>query len=163
MTSLIRATLLPTIVAVVAAVTVPGLQRVVVSLWALYVTACGLFFLSSYVGSLVKSSRFEAALATDPKPRTRPEDLVRLEHSLGWRAYSPRDFDYEVRPLLSELIVHRARSRRGIELLPDTRAGAGVIDEELIDLASGKSVEELYGGTVNTNDISRCLSKIEQL
>jgi hypothetical protein len=163
MTSLIRATLLPTIVAVVTAVTVPGLQRVVASLWALYVTTCGLFFLSSYVGSLVKSSRFEAALATGPKPRARPEDLVRLEHSLGWRSYSPRDFDYEVRPLLRELIVHRARSRRGIELLPDTRTGAGVIDEELIDLASGKSVEELYGGTVNTNDISRCLRKIEQL
>jgi hypothetical protein len=163
MTSLIRATLLPTIVAVVTAVTLPGLQRVIASLWALYVTACGLLFLSSYVGSLVKSSRFEAALTADPKPRARPEDLVRLEHSLGWRAYSPRDFDYEVRPLLRELIVHRARSRRGIELLPDTRAGAGVIDGELLDLVTGKSVEQLYGGTVNTIDIDRCLKKIERI
>jgi hypothetical protein len=163
MTSLIRATLLPTIVAVVTVVTVPGLQRVVAPLWALYATACGLFFLSSYVGSLVRSSRFEAALTTNPKSPARPEDLVRLEHSLGWRAYSPRDFDYEVRPLLRELIVHGARSRRGIELLPDTRVGAGVIDDELIDLVAGKSVQQLYGGRVNTADIDRCVKKIEQM
>jgi len=162
MTSLIRWTLLPTVVAVVIAVTLPGLQRVVASLWALYFTACGLVFLSSYVGSLVKPSRFDAALATAPKPCPRPEDLVRLEHSLGWRTYSPRDFDYEVRPLLRDLILHGARSRRGIELLADVHVASGVIDDELIDLVAGKPVE-LYGDRVRTTDIDRCLKKIEQI
>jgi hypothetical protein len=163
MTRFIRATLLPTIAAVVTAVTAPGLQQVVASLWALYITACVLFFLSSYVGSLVKRSRFDAALTTEPNPRARPEDLLRLEHSLGWRAYSPRDFDFEVRPLLRELILHGARSRRGIDLRSGTRVGAGVIDDELIDLVSDKSVEELYGDTVTTTDIDRCVQKIEQM
>jgi hypothetical protein len=163
MSRFVRATLLPSLAALIAAITLPGLQRVVASLWALYVTACGLFLLRSYVASLVGRSRFEAVLQPDIPRTARPEDLERLERALGWRTYSPQDFDYEVRPLLRQLIVHNARSRRGVELIPDATAGTGVIDDELVAVAAGVPAEDLFGDAVRTRDLDRLLEKIESM
>ena len=78
--------------------------------------------------------------------------------------YEPSYFDFRVRPILRELIRHRVRERHGIDLEADPAAGIGRIDRELLDLASPRKAEDIYGRVnIETHDIARMVTRIEAL
>jgi hypothetical protein len=76
----------------------------------------------------------------------RPNDLVELEHALGWRSYEPREFTNRVRPVLRELTIYRA----------GTKAVPPALQPLLDDDAPVPQ-------RVTTQDITRLVDEIEAL
>ena len=138
------------VAALVGAVAFPDLLAPIASAWTLIVLGRLMFELEDTAHGLAQHrSDFEDALRERRRTIVRPPDLVRLESSLGWGLYEPREFDHHVRPLLRQLIEHRAR-------------GAAV-EPELEALAGPTVAEDLYGEKIVTSDLDRITRKIESL
>ena len=133
--------------------------------WILALLAYGLLEINAGSRMLIRdATAFDRVLAEDHPEVQVPEDLRRLERGLGWMSYEPSYFDFRVRPLLKELIVHRARERLDLDLTTDLASGVGRIDPELLNLASAKKAEELYGHrNIETSDLDRMITRIEAL
>ena len=143
----------------------PGRRETVLLVWVIAMLAYGLLELNAWSRGLVRErAGFDALLEDPPTERLAPEDLRRLERGLGWMTYEPSYFDFRVRPILRELIRHRVRERHGIDLEADPAAGIGRIDRELLDLASPRKAEDIYGRVnIETHDIARMVTRIEAL
>lgn len=139
-----------TVIAVVIGATFADIRGTVVALWTLAVLAYVLVLLADRAGVLVRRSRFDEALVRRPAESLRPDDLQRCERSFGWKSYSLRDFDHEVRPQLAALVVHRAR-------------GKELLDEGLIELLQPSVAHGGDETTVTTRDIAALVEKIERL
>jgi hypothetical protein len=136
--------------AVAAGATFPDLRGPVAAGWALIVLAYVLLVVTSSIRLLVGDSRFERALQSLPADTERPADLTRVERSFGWKSYSARDFDHEIRPVLCSLVEPQASRRTKL-------------DPELRALSSERPAAELYGNVIRTPDIERMVTKIEAL
>jgi hypothetical protein len=127
--------------------TFPDLRGEVIALWTLLVMAYALVLLGDRIGSLVLRSRFDRALVPPKKTTSRPEDLQRCEHSFGWRSYSPRDFDHELRPQLTALIAQGSKQI--------------VIEDELPALDRSGDYDSDSRPSIRTQDLTRLIDKIE--
>ena len=143
----------------------PGRRTTILLLWVLAMLAYGLLELNARSRALVRErSRFDNLLEDVEREPLVPDDLRRLERALGWMTYEPSYFDFRVRPILRELIKHRAREHLGIDLDADPQAGRGRIDRELLALASDNKAEAIYGrSNIVTSDIARMITRIEAL
>ena len=152
-------------VAIALAVIWPDRRHEILMFWVLTMLTYGLMEINSYNRELLREANaFERVLHTEEREPLVPEDLRRLERGLGWMSYEPSYFDFRVRPLLRELIVHRARERLDIDLAGDLSAGSGRIDPELLNLVSKRKAEELYGRrNIETPDLDRMITRIEAL
>ncbi|MDQ4144527.1 MAG: hypothetical protein M3198_12430 [Actinomycetota bacterium] len=161
----IATTIFLTVVAVTVGTIFPGRRQTALLLWVMAMLGYALLELNSRSRALVRErSGFDRLLEESINEPIAPEDLRRLERGLGWMTYEPSYFDFRVRPILRELIVHRARERRGIDLEDDPSAAVGRIDRELLDLASSRKAEEIYGTeNIKTGDIARMVTRIEAL
>jgi hypothetical protein len=139
-----------TLVAVVLGTTFADIRGALTAVWTLVVLGYILIFLAERAGVLVRRSRFDEALVQRPTELSRPEDLQRCERSFGWKSYSLRDFDHEVRPQLAALVAHRARAKESI-------------DEELAELLHPTVPHGSEEISVKTRDLTRLVQKIEQL
>ena len=148
-----------------AGVMLPDRRHTVFLLGVLALVGYGLLELNSQSKALVRErSRFDRLLEEQEPEEHVPEDLKRLERGLGWMTYEPSYFDFRVRPVLRDLICHRARERLGLDLEADPGSGAGKIDPELLNLVSGPKSARLYGGrNLHTEDIARMITRIEAL
>lgn len=151
--------------ATITAVVLPDRRHTVFLLCILALLAYGLLELNSQSKGLVRErSRFDRLLEDPEREEHVPEDLKRLERGLGWMTYEPSYFDFRVRPVLRDLICHRARERLGVDLETDPGSGAGTIDPELLDLVAGPKADRLYGGrNIYTDDIARMITRIEAI
>jgi hypothetical protein len=137
------------LVAILLGVTFADIRGAVIALWTLSVLGYGLVNLADRLGVLVLRSPFDNALARTRRSPGRPADLQRCEHSFGWKSYSLRDFDHEVRPQLGILVAHRARDR-------------DQIDEDLTELVHPTLPQESEV-TIETKDLVKLVEKIERL
>ena len=152
-------------IAVALAFMFPDRRHEILVFWVLAMLAYGMVELNGRNRLLLReATAFDRVLAVeDPEPQI-PEDLRRLERGLGWMSYEPSYFDFRVRPLLRELIVHRVGERLDIDLTADLTAGVGRVDPELLNLASRKKAQELYGTrNIETTDLARMITRIEAL
>ena len=142
----------------------PSRRALILTLWILAFAAYGLLELNGWSKRMVqRDSRFDRILDSVPGERFAPEDLKRLERGFGWMSYEPSYFDFRVRPVLRELIVHRAK-RRGIDLEADYEAGIGAINDELMNLVGKRKAEALYGThNLTTQDLIRLIDEIEAI
>lgn len=138
-----------TVIAVAMGTTFPELRGQVIALWTLLITAYALVLLGSRIRALVLRSRFDRALVPHNKTISRPEDLQRCEHSFGWRSYSPRDFDHELRPHLAGLIAHRSKTP--------------VVEDELLSISRSEDHDSDTRTSIRTQDLARLIDKIELL
>lgn len=154
-----------TVAAVLVAVVFPDRRHEALVLWILALLAYGLLESNAHSRRLVKEGSAFDRLLEDPTEETHvPEDLKRLERGLGWMSYEPSYFDFRVRPILRELIYHRAQERLGLDLDNDPAAATGRLDPELLALLSDKKASELYGRrNLDTPDLARMITRIEQL
>ncbi|MDQ3987166.1 MAG: hypothetical protein M3280_11810 [Actinomycetota bacterium] len=143
----------------------PTRRALTLTLLVLTLAAYGLLELNGWSKRMVlRDSRFDRMLESVPGERLVPEDLKRLERALGWMSYEPSYFDFRVRPILRELIVHRAKRDRGIDLETDYEAGIGEIKDELMNLVGKKKAETLYGTrNLTTGDLIRLIDEIEAI
>jgi hypothetical protein len=136
------------IAAVVMGATFPDIRGALLALWSLIVVAYLLVLLGDKIGTLILKSRFDRVLAPGPTVISRPDDLQRCEHSFGWRSYSPRDFDHEIRPQLAAIILHKSKNQR--------------VDVELMNVATS-SFDTRDEGSIRTGEIARIVDQIERL
>lgn len=143
----------------------PDRRHEILVFWVLFMLAYGMVELNGRNRLLLRqATAFDRVLAAEAREPLIPEDLRRLERGMGWMSYEPSYFDFRVRPLLRELIVHRVRERLGIDLAEDLSAGVGQVDPELLNLASPKKAQELYGTrNIETTDLARMVTRIEAL
>ena len=151
--------------AVALGLVIPGRRQTIALLWILALLGYGLLELNARSRGLVRErSRFDNLLEDPPRERLAPEDLRRFERALGWMTYEPSYFDFRVRPILRELIKHRARERLGVDLDADPGSGRDRIDRELLALVSDRKAESIYGrSNIETSDIARMVTRIEAL
>lgn len=151
--------------AVMLGLVLPGRRTTILLLWVLAMLGYALLELNARSRALIRElSRFDSLLEDPERERLIPEDLRRLERGLGWMTYEPSYFDFRVRPILRELIKHRAREHHGIDLDTDPEAGRGLIDRELLALVSARKAEQIYGrANIETHDIARMITRIEAL
>ena len=138
-----------TAIAVAMGTTFPELRGQAIALWALLITAYALVLLGTRIGALVLRSRFDRALVPLNKTVSRPEDLQRCEHSFGWRSYSQRDFDHELRHHLAALIAHRSKTT--------------VVEHELLSIYRSEDHDSDTRPSIRTQDLARLVDKIERL
>jgi hypothetical protein len=152
-----------TLLAGVIGITLPALREVILAAWTLLTLAYVLTVINTAARRLIlRQTAFDRALAPRPRRRARPEDLERIEHSFGWRSYTDRDFDYEVRPLLRALARHGA-ARHGIDPAGDPAAKGSLLHPELVAVAGSLRADRLYGDTIRTAEIDRIVGLIEEL
>ena len=161
----ITTTIAFTVIAVTLGVFFPDRRYEILMFGMLAVLAYGLLEINAGNRMMVReATAFDRVLAEEEPVTHVPEDLRRLERGLGWMSYEPGYFDFRVRPILKELIVHRARERLDIDLSGDLAAGVGRIDPELLNLVSDKKAEHLYGSrNIETRDLDRMITRIEAL
>jgi hypothetical protein len=149
----------------VAGTVYPAQRELIAAVTIVVLLAACLLALNARVRGLVapRRSRFEDALRASERRPGRPDDLERCERGLGWRVYSPRDFDHHVRPLLRALILHRVKDRLGIDLEAVETPAAGAVDAELLALAGGEKADALYDRNIDTRDIARVVGRLEAL
>ena len=154
-----------TAAAVLVAIVFPDRRHETLVLWILALLAYGLLEANAHSRRLVEEgSAFERLLEDPVEESHTPEDLKRLERGLGWMSYEPSYFDFRVRPILRELIYHRARARLGVDLEERPQDAAERLDPELVGLISEKKAAELYGRrNLQTPDIARMITRIERL
>jgi hypothetical protein len=158
-------TLFFSVVAGVLAIVFPEQRHTILVVWVLTILGYSLMELNAHSRALVgERSRFDRLLEDLEREPDLPEDLRRLERGLGWITYEPSYFDFRVRPILRELIHHRVRERLDIDLTKDPAKAAGHVDAELLNLASERKAEELYGTrNLETPDIFRMITRIEEI
>ncbi len=134
-------------------------------LWTLIMAAYFLLELNAHGRALLGgSSRFDQVLTVHGREPLIPEDLKRMERGLGWMSYEASYFDFRVRPILRELINHRARQRLDIDLSKNYERALGRIDDELLNLYGNKKAEALYGTrNITTQDLVRMVERIEAI
>jgi hypothetical protein len=137
------------LVAIFLGVTFADIRGAVIAVWTLSVLGYGLINLADRLGVLVLRSPFDNALVRVRQSPRRPVDLQRCEHSFGWKSYSLRDFDHEVRPQLGALVAHRARGR-------------DQLDDDLAELVH-PTVQDESEVSIVTNDLVKLVQKIEEL
>lgn len=154
-----------TFAAIVAGVMLPHAAGAIAATWTLLVLAVGSFALTSTTRRAIDvlPPGFDRVVRRRTRPVARPEDLERLERSLGWKTYEPREFDNRVRPLLRELITARARDRFGVDAVGDPQGARVVMDPELVDLAGDVRAKDLYNRALTTDDIMDIVTRIERL
>jgi hypothetical protein len=146
-----------TLAAVAALITFPSHRPVIAVSWTLAVLAGALWIVTSTSRRLTGGqSSFDAALQRRHPPVERPDDLARCERAFGWKVYSPKDFDFHVRPHLRDMIVGASGGRE--------RADASErLDPLLSSLLSDAPADELFEKNVTTADIAALLDRIEAL
>lgn len=152
-------------VAIALAIIWPDRRHEILMFWVLTMLAYGLMEINSHNRLLLReATAFDRVLQTNEREPLVPEDLKRLERGLGWMSYEPSYFDFRVRPILRDLIVHRVRERLDIDLAQDLSSGAGRVDPELLNLVSTRKADELYGRrNIETPDLDRMITRIEAL
>jgi hypothetical protein len=162
---LIATLLLASLAAGTVAVVLPERTALAVVVWILVVSAYLLMELNAHSKSLLgEHSRFDQVLASHSRDRILPEDLKKMERGFGWMSYEPSYFDFRVRPILRELIAHRAKERLGIDVASDPQAAAGKVDVELLNLSGTRKAEALYGTrNITTEDLARMVKNIERI
>ena len=148
----------------IASYTAPSKAGIVLAGATLVALGLGLLVLVFAPGSTLGPgpSDFEQALeGEEPRPG-RPEDLQRLERSLGWERYEARDFGVRVRPRVRELLAWRVKERRGIDLDAHPEVFEG-LHPELRGLAPTRADVTEAAPPVRTEDIARLLDRIEDI
>lgn len=147
------------------AIVLPERTALAAVAWILVLAAYVLLELNAHSRSLLGDhSRFDQILATHTKEPVLPEDLKKMERGLGWMSYEPSYFDFRVRPILRDLIAHRAKERLGIDVQKDPKAAAGLVDVELLNLSGTRKAEALYGTrNITTQDLARMVRNIEKI
>ncbi|MDQ3956110.1 MAG: hypothetical protein M3285_11250 [Actinomycetota bacterium] len=157
--------LLTSLAAGTAAIVLPKRTAFATVVWILVLAAYVLLELNAYSRSLLgEHSRFDQILVTHTRERILPEDLKKMERGFGWMSYEPSYFDFRVRPILRDLIAHRAKERLGIDVQKDPKAAAGLVDVELLNLSGTRKAESLYGTrNITTDDLARMVRNIEKI
>jgi hypothetical protein len=112
---------------------------------------------------LEEESEFDRVLRTSVQDPMIPEDLKRATRALGWGSYEPGYFDFRVRPILRELIHFQVRERHHLDLTTEFDAARPIIHPELLNLFGDVRAERLYKGNIETNDIDRMVTLIEDV
>jgi len=145
------------IVAAIAALTLPSYRVMVLIAWTLAVLGAGLLVSNAAIFRLIQGrSSFEAALRPRPRTPERPADLVKCERAFGWKIYGAKDFDHHVRPQLREMIRHRLRMR-------GTGATLSPLPQSLEQILGARPAEDIYETNLTTADISLIVAQIEVL
>jgi hypothetical protein len=103
-------------------------------------------------------SEFDDALRPVRSERPRPDDLQRAERVLGWKRYSPDDFEHRIRPLLQRLIRVGVLARGGSDPAGDTEAAAN-LPGSLRDVAVGPPAQNSF----DTRGLDAIVEEIEAL
>lgn len=138
-----------TLIAVVLGATFPEIRGALLALWTLIVAAYLFVLLGGKIARLVFKSRFDQVLSPRAVAASRPDDLQRCEHSFGWKSYSQRDFDHEIRPQLAAIIVHKSKNR--------------TVDGELMNVTYARYEGVAEGRPIRTTDILKIVARIERL
>jgi hypothetical protein len=138
-----------TLIALAMTTTFPDLWGEVVAAWTLVTMGYLLILLGDRLGALVLRSRFDRVLIPEKREVSRPQDLERCEHSFGWKSYSARDFEHELRPQLEAIVVHRCKG--------------GPVDQELLRPPGTDRDGDDYKTSIRTPDLAQLVDKIEQL
>lgn len=111
-----------------------------------------------------KESYFDRPRTRRPPQPERPRDLVKLERTLGWRAYDRQEFVHRVRPLLRRLVGVRLQERHGIDLGRHPDRARAVLAPELAEIVVSPTGEEtdLPDG-VDAELVDRLLAQIEAI
>ena len=157
--------LLASLAAGTVAIILPERTALAAVVWILVLAAYVLLELNAHSRSLLgEHSRFDQILAAHARERTLPEDLKKMERGLGWMSYEPSYFDFRVRPILRDLIAHRAKERLGIDVQKNPTEAAGLVDVELLNLSGTRKAEALYGTrNITTHDLARMVRNIEKI
>lgn len=150
------------IAAYIAGHLVPGHRGMVVTIAILVLFAGALLtFTGTLMGMRERRSAFERLLESPAPAPARPRDLVRLERSSGWSAYSVVDFDLRVRPVLHRIIRHRVMEHRHVDVDASPADARRILGEQLEWIVTGEvpPVERL----VRSSDIERFVGEIEAL
>jgi len=92
-----------------------------------------------------------------------PQDLKRVIRALGWGSYEPGYFDFRVRPILRELIHFQTQERHHLDLTTDFGRARPIMHPELLNLFGDARAEHLYRGNIDTHDIDRMVTLIEEI
>ena len=112
---------------------------------------------------LEEESEFDRVLKTSAQDPMIPQDLKRATRAVGWGSYEPGYFDFRVRPILRELIHFQVQDRLHIDLTTDFEEARTILHPELMNLFGDARAERLYKGNIETHDIDRMVTLIEEL
>jgi hypothetical protein len=153
------------ITAVTVSIVFPSQRPVAASIAAVAALGYALTELNASTRRLVmdEESDFDRVLRIEPEEKMIPEDLKRTTRAVGWGSYEPGYFDFRVRPILRELILFQVQERHHIDMTTDFDAAASLVHPELMNLFSDTRAERLYKGNIDTHDIDRMVTLIEEV
>jgi hypothetical protein len=153
------------IAAVTVAIIFPSKAALVGSIAAVVALGYVLTELNASARRLVleEESEFDRVLKTEDEEPMLPQDLKRAMRALGWGSYEPGYFDFRVRPILRELIHYQVQERHHIDMTKDINAAREVLHPELINLFGDGRAERLYKGNIETHDLDRMVTLIEEV
>ena len=152
-------------VSVGTSIVFPGRAGFIASLGAVAALGYVLMELNASARRLVleEPSRFDHALEIQEPEHVVPQDLKRAMRAFGWGSYEPGYFDFRVRPVLRELIHFYVKERQGIDLTREFDSAHGRVAPELLNLFGDARAERLYHGNIQTADIERMVTLIEEV
>ncbi len=112
---------------------------------------------------LEEESEFDRILRISKEEPMIPEDLKRARRAMGWGSYEPGYFDFRVRPILRELIHYKVQENHHIDLTTDFEEARTAIHPELLNLFGDARAERLYRGNIETMDLERMVTLIEEV
>jgi hypothetical protein len=112
---------------------------------------------------LEEESEFDRVLQTSKVEPMVPEDLKRARRAMGWGSYEPGYFDFRVRPILRELIHYKVHENLHIDLITGFDEARNVVHPELLNLFGDARAERLYKGNIQTIDLERMVTLIEDV
>jgi hypothetical protein len=110
-----------------------------------------------------EQSEFDRVLKTPKDQPMAPEDLKRARRAMGWGSYEPGYFDFRVRPILRELIHYKVQEIHHIDLTKDFVTARSIVHPELLNLFGDARAERLYKGNIETTDLDRMVTLIEEV
>lgn len=142
-------------------VLLPGERGVLVAAGALFLLAAASVaaVASAWRARPARPSPFDSLESPAPRP-ARPDDLVRLERVLGWKAYSRAEFGATVAPVLGRILTARVEERFGVDAVSDPERARSLVQPELWGLLD-RSYLPASGSSVTTRDIAYLVDLIE--
>jgi hypothetical protein len=111
----------------------------------------------------VQPTAYAALLRTRSRRRERPKDLEDLERSFGFGAYSRRDFDHRLGPVLRRLIAFKLQSGHGIALDAEPQRALAVLPPNLAGIVHASEPQPDDSTVLDSSYIEALLDAIEAL
>ena len=109
--------------------------------------------------SFAQTSVFDEALRRPRLRPSRPSDLEALERILGWRLYSPEEFDHRLRPLIVRIARRLVLERHGVDAAVAPEAAAAHLSPRLGSILRGEETR----GTTGTPELTEIVRELEAL